>query len=167
MEGEFRPTWWNNLSSTGEGPMWLLQAQGQWTHECLKKNKKKGPKRSRIRRTSWTQVLVLSYHHEPWVTLKVMGKPVASLVDTGQHHSILKQPLGPFSNQKTWVQGVVGTKPYALTTWRKVGLGVGQINYLFMVIPGCPHPPDEMGPPSPNSNPESIWPRVNESIRLE
>ncbi|XP_037382666.1 uncharacterized protein LOC119258442, partial [Talpa occidentalis] len=77
---------------------------------------------------------------EPRLTLKVEGRPVNFLVDTGAQHSVLTEPLGKLSGKTSWVQGATGCKQYPWTTKRSVDLGKGQVSHTFVVIPECPYP---------------------------
>ncbi|KAK1338204.1 LOW QUALITY PROTEIN: hypothetical protein QTO34_001318 [Cnephaeus nilssonii] len=74
------------------------------------------------------------------VTLKVEGKPVEFLVDTGAQHSVLLEPSGPISHKKSWVIGATGHQQYSWTTRRTVDLGTGRVTHSFLVIPECPAP---------------------------
>ncbi|KAK1346720.1 hypothetical protein QTO34_000580 [Cnephaeus nilssonii] len=94
--------------------------KGHWARECPKK-KKNGPSKK-------------------VVTLKVEGKPVEFLVDTGAQHSVLLEPSGPVSHKKSWVIGATGHQQYSWTTRRTVDLGTGRVTHSFLVIPECPAP---------------------------
>lgn len=77
---------------------------------------------------------------EPRVTLKVEGKPIDFLVDTGAQHSVLLTPSGTLSKKKSWVIGATGHQQYSWTTNRMVDLGKRQVTHSFLVIPECPAP---------------------------
>lgn len=93
-----------------------------WKNECPKRNPREDSKVLELEELDDLGYWGSTLHREPRVTLKVEGKPIDFLVDTGAQHSVLKQLLGPLSNQKTWVQGATDIKPYPWTTRRKVDL---------------------------------------------
>ncbi|KAK1334887.1 hypothetical protein QTO34_004458 [Cnephaeus nilssonii] len=72
--------------------------------------------------------------------LKVEGRPVNFLVDTGAQFSVLKSPLGKLSGKTSVVQGATGHKKYSWTTTRSINLGKGEVTHSFLVIPECPAP---------------------------
>ena len=75
------------------------------------------------------------------VTLRVEGKPVDFLVDTGATYSVLKQPQGQMQKATTKIIGATGkSQAYPWTTARIADLGKGTITHSFLVIPDCPYP---------------------------
>lgn len=75
------------------------------------------------------------------VTVKIGGKPVRFLVDSGVAYSVLKQDLQSMKSQRLSIPGVTGkTASYTWTTIRTVDLGQGIVTYSFLDIPDCPYP---------------------------
>ncbi|XP_039742869.1 uncharacterized protein LOC120621528 [Pteropus medius] len=78
---------------------------------------------------------------EPRITLQVGGQPVNFLVDTGATYSVLNQPVGPVSKEKTTILGATGQgRAYPWTQARITDLGKGTITHSFLVMPECPYP---------------------------
>ena len=75
------------------------------------------------------------------VTLKVGGKGIDFLVDTGATFSVLKSPVGPTMAKKTYIQGATGkTEAYPWTEGRITNLGKGTISHSFLVVLDCLYP---------------------------
>lgn len=73
--------------------------------------------------------------------MKIGGKIVNFLVNTGATHSVLLDPGGLIFERKTAVQGATGKiQEYPWTTERTVDLGRGTVTHSFLVIPECPAP---------------------------
>lgn len=75
------------------------------------------------------------------VTLKIGGKPVSFLVDTGATYSVLKKPEEPSSKPAIPIQGATGkTKLCTWTKARITDLGKSTITHSFLMMPDCPYP---------------------------
>lgn len=121
----------------GKNKWGYCKEEGHWAKECPKKK---------------PQAKAMVSEEEDWgsqgsdplpesrVTLRVEGKSLEFLVDTGAQHSVFLKTTGPISFQRSWIQGATGTKQYLWTTWRSVDLGMGWVTHSFMVIPEYPYP---------------------------
>lgn len=77
---------------------------------------------------------------KPRPNLRVEGKLVDFMLDTGAQNSMLLSDDGLMTDSKTWVQDATRIKPCSWTTQRTMDLWMDLVIHSFLVIPECPFP---------------------------
>lgn len=72
------------------------------------------------------------------VSLKVEGKMVDFMIDTGAERSVLTQSLAPFSKETVKIAGATGKVENTLLLQAQVcNLGNKQVTHQFLYVPEC------------------------------
>lgn len=96
---------------------------------------------------------------EPGVTLRVEGKPVQFLVDTGAQHSVLLESAGPLSNKKIFSSRGNWEQTVFMDYWKNGGTWHGQGNPFVPRHPRVPLPLVRSGLALQSGGPDSLSPR--------
>jgi hypothetical protein len=71
--------------------------------------------------------------------MKIGGHPIDFMVDTGADHSIVTQPVDPFSQKHATVIRAMGNRAHCrFLVSRQCNLGSHEVKHKFLYLPNCP-----------------------------